>query len=137
MREVMSMSARARIVVVPTRIGEPSNLLGPFDLVVDSKESPSLEPGRTELLEIVVAFVRHVANGVSHYDNTGFENSSNLKSYAAETLCDLQMEFPREAELLASLVIDCSRLPLASKAHPIAKLYLAILRTLPGVSFVE
>lgn len=131
------MNRGKRVFVLPTESGCLGPLGGPFTLVMEM-DANSVDPGaEAEILGTVVAFVRHVSRGVSCYNSNGFENSSNLNSYAAECLADLQSEAPEVASRLQSLVIDCSRLPAAARSQSIWKLDRAILRTLPGVSFIE
>ncbi len=131
------MNRCKRVFVLPTESGCLGPLDGPFTLVMEM-DANSVDPGaEAEILGTVVAFVRHVSRGVSCYNSNGFENSSNLNSYAAECLADLQSEAPEVASRLQSLVIDCSRLPAATRSQSIWKLDRAILRTLPGVSFIE
>jgi len=131
------MTRRMRVVVLPTENSRLGPLDGPFTLVLETEDCSAVPGLDAETLATIVAFVRHVARGVSCYNTNEFENSSNLNSYAAECMSDLQSEDPEAAAWLESLTIDCSRLPAATRSHPIWKLDRAILRALPGVSFIE
>jgi len=131
------MTGQKRVVVSPTEKGAFGPLDGPFTFAIESCEGPTLHGMEAEILATIIAFVRHVALGVSCYNTNEFENSSNLKSYAAECLSDMQLDEPEAAARLEALVFDCSGLPIATKAHPIWKLDRAILCALPGVTFIE
>jgi hypothetical protein len=131
------MTGRARVVVSPTEKGAFGPLDGPFTLEIEPYEGLNPHGLKAEILATIIAFVRHVALGVSCYNTNEFENSSNLKSYAAECLSDMQLDDPEAAARLEALVFDCSGLPVATKSHPIWKLDRAILCALPGVSFIE
>jgi hypothetical protein len=131
------MTGHRRILVVPTENGKPGPLDGPFRFEIAPDEAMPLQGTDANILETLVAFVRHVARGVSCYNNNEFENSSNLKSYSAECMSDLQSDEPEMAMRLQSLIIDCSRLPVETRAHPIWKLDRAILSALPGVGFID
>ncbi len=131
------MTRHTRVVVSPIENGSRGPLDGPFTFVIEMDDFPAVRVTDEETLATVVSFVHNVSRGVSCYNSNDFENSSNLNSYAAECMSDLQSEDPEAAARLESLVIDCSRLPTATKAHPIWKLDRAILRALPGVSFIE
>lgn len=131
------MTVPKRIVVFPTDNGTLGPLDGPFTLAIESGDSRGSHHIEDEVLATIFAFVRHVARGVSCYNNNEFENSSNLKSYAAECISEMQSEAPEVAAKVEALIIDYSRLPAATKAHPIWKLDRAILGALPGVTFLE
>lgn len=105
-----------------------------------SLENPGagLEAGEEiEILEIVVNFIRTVAAGVSRYNGKALEESSNLNSYAGECFEELTAEAPEAAARLENLTVDCSRLSETLKDHPIWRLDRAILRSLPGVDFID
>jgi|SRR6516165_3909154 len=117
--------------VVATANGRSGPLNGPFFFVSEDADAAG------DLIDALIGFVRIVVGGVSSYNKNGMEESSNLKSYAFECFEELQAEAPEAAGLLENLRIDCSLLPQAIKDHPIWKLDRAILRTLPGISFVD
>lgn len=131
------MIGSKRILILPTDNGKPGPLDGPFTLEVDKTDEQSLQVAGAETIETIIAFIRHVTRGVSCYNKNEFENSSNLRSYATECLWDMQTDAPERAAQLESLIVDCSRLPAAMRAHPIWKLDRAIMLVLPGVTFVE
>jgi len=134
---LVDMTVSKRVLVLPTEDGESGPLDGPFTLIIESDNCSYIKDAEAEILEAIVAFVRHVARGVSCYNRNEFDHSSNLRSYAAECLADLESEAPEMAARLESLVIDCSHLPVMTKSHPIWKLDRAILRALPGLVLVE
>jgi hypothetical protein len=131
------MTAPKRVVVVPTDNGALGPLDGPFTLAIESDDCRGSQDVEDEILATIVALVRHIARGVSCYNKNEFENSSNLKSYAAECVSEMQSEAPEAAAKVEALIIDYSRLPASIKAHPIWKLDRAILGALPGVTFLE
>jgi hypothetical protein len=132
-----AMTGRGRLVVLPVDNGIVGPLDGPFTLTIESEDCAALQGAEAEALATIVAFVRHVARGVSCYNGNEFESSSNLTSYASECMSDLRSDAPEAAARLESLVVDCSGLTPATKMHPIWKLDRAILRALPGVTFIE
>jgi hypothetical protein len=131
------MTVPKRVVVFPTDNGVLGPLDGPFTLAIESNDCRPSQDIEGEILATIVAFVRHVARGVSCYNKNDFENSSNLKSYAAECMSELQSEAPEAAAKVEDLIIDYSGLPASTKAHPIWKLDRAILGALPGVTFLD
>ncbi|WP_036257526.1 hypothetical protein [Methylocapsa aurea] len=123
------------LFVLATETGKIGPLDGPFTL--SANEGGGAGRDDADLLNIVVGFVRMVAAGVSSYNKTAIEDSSNLKSYAGECFDELKSEEPEAAARLENLTFDCRRLPPIVKGHPIWKLDRAILRTLPGAAFVD
>lgn len=131
------MAEPNQLMVTPTEGSELGPLDGPFTLSIDVGPDVRHSDVGEELVALVVDFVRLVAAGVSCYNSNDFEQSSNLRSYAAECIEDLKLEAPDAALRLEGLVFDCTRLPDAVKAHPIWRLDRAILRALPRVTFID
>jgi hypothetical protein len=126
-----------RIVISPTEDGKLGPLDGPFTLTIDANGKQDLKAIDQELMSIIVGFVRYVARGISCYNNIGIEHSSNLKSYAAECVLEMQSENPEMAAKVEGLTVDYRDLPDSIRAHPIWKLDRAILSALPGIKFIE
>jgi hypothetical protein len=122
------------LLVLATANGKAGPLGGPFTLSLDAGGE---DPAALDLIDALIGFVRAVAAGVSCYNRTAPDESSNLNSYACECFEELQAEAPTTAALLENLRIDCSRLPQSVKDQPIWKLDRAILRTLPGAAFID
>jgi hypothetical protein len=120
-----------KIFVVTPKDGKPGPLNGPF---IFEYEQNFVDNG---LIGILIGFAANVASGVSAYNKNDMENSSNLKSYALECFDELKSELPEAAALIENLCIDCSHLSAPAKQHPIWRLDRAILRTLPGVEWLE
>jgi hypothetical protein len=125
------------IVVLSALDGHIGQLSGPFTLAVQALDSGSEKKLEAQLLPVIAHFVRTVAAGVSCYNKQPFEISSNLNSYAIECFAELKIEVPEAAALLENLTFDCRRLPDALRARSIWNFDRAILRTLPGVNFIE
>jgi len=127
----------AKLSIFPTENGKTGPLDGPFTILVENSGAGGEASGETEVLEIVIGFVRTVAAGVSCYNRKALEDSSNLNSYAGECFEELKAEAPEAAARLENLTIDCSRLSESLRDHPIWRLDRAILRTLPGADFID
>jgi hypothetical protein len=126
------------VKVLPTIDGKFGPLNGPFTLAIARSPAPARQDVEDQdLLADLVGFVRTVVAGVSSYNRSGMETSSNLTSYASECIAELQAEAPDCAARLENLTIDCSGLPEAVRDHPIWRLDRAILAMLPGVAFID
>lgn len=126
------MSSEAVIAILATEGGRCGPLDGPFTLSVAAAEAPA------QLIDAVIGFARHVAGGMSFYNNkTGFADSSLFKSFAAECFAELDDEAPEAAALLRNLTVDCRALPAELDNDKMWQLHRAILATLPGVRFLD
>ncbi len=120
----------ATISIRATEGGRFGPLDGPFTLVAEPDDP------QNPIVETVVGFARHVASGISFYNNkTGFADSSLFKSFAAECFAELASDDPQSAALLSDLVVDCRAVQDHIRDDKIWQLHRAILATLPGVRF--
>ncbi|WP_026606331.1 hypothetical protein [Methylocapsa acidiphila] len=120
-----------KLILAPLENGRLGPLDGPFSLSVEAHGDES------QILEIVIGYVRAVAAGVSCYNSRALEESSNLNSYADECFEELADQAPQAAGRLENLTVDCRALGESLKTHPIWRLDRAILRRLPGVKFID
>jgi hypothetical protein len=122
----------AGIVISATQGQSFGPLDGPFTL------HAAPDAAQTPLVEAVIFFSRHVAAGISFYNNqTGFADSSLFKSFAGECYAELECEDPASAVLLRDLTVDCRDLNETIRTDKSWQLHRAILATLPGVRFLE
>jgi hypothetical protein len=123
----------ARIKVIETPDGKLGPLLGPFTLELAQGEGED----EGDVIGVLVAYMRTVVNGMSAYNKNDWEESSLLNSYAVECFEELKGDEPDLAAALENLTVDLSTLGDDVRKHPIWKLDRAILRTLPGIAFIE
>ncbi len=97
----------------------------------------SIEADHPDLPQVASFYVMTVVNGVSSYNKQAWEQSSLLRSYAAECFEELSGDNPDAGALLENMEVDLSRMPKLLHDHAMWKLHRAILSCLPGVSFVE
>jgi hypothetical protein len=117
----------ARLIIVATENGSLGPWNGPFTIGAADRD----------LLNVVSAYVMTVVNGVSSYNKKAWEESSLLRSYAAECFEDLCGDNPDAGALLKNIEVDLSNMPMALREQAMWKLHRAILACLPGVMFVE
>jgi hypothetical protein len=105
---------------------------GPFTLIGEPHDP------QNAIIDTVIFFARHVAAGITFYNNqTGFADSSLFKSFAGECFAELESEDPQSAALLCDLVVDCRDLNDTIYNDKTWQLHRAIFATLPGVRFLE
>jgi hypothetical protein len=122
----------ATIYITATEGGRFGPLDGPFTLHAEPENRSQ------PIADTLIIFARHVAGGMSFYNNkTGFADSSLFKSFAAECFAELESDEPESAAVLSNLTIDCRALPEALRDDKMWQLHRAILATLPGAAFLE
>ncbi len=116
----------ARLIIVETQGGLLGPWNGPFTIEADNPDLP----------QVVSAYVMTVVNGVSSYNKKAWEESSLLRSYAAECFEELRGDNPEAGALLENMEVDLSQAPAALHEQAMWKLHRAILSCLPGVVFI-